>query len=277
MALISIFQTYGLAAAFIVWFIPIMAGLYISHLVGNKWVKAVIYFILLILLGIINKTLTSPGAFIDAGNWASYLGLLWAVVFIAFIWNLFTAFGGQEKIAESGWAKGIGGDAGEWLRGDDGKKKPKTEEEKAESTEENLFDIILDLIKSKIFVDEDLNVKITLVNFGVPGKVNVSLYYEILDLENNVILIENETISVETQIEFIKTFKLPPTVKLGDYKLSVKLIFGDRQEAISQSSFQIVSKEKQWPALIIFTILVAFGLYILITILRKRLKKKNQK
>ena len=183
-------------------------------------------------------------------------------------------------------SQGVGGAGGRRAEGffvppaEEPEEEPKEErkkEEKAEPTEEAtkevLFDIIMDLIKSKIFVDEDLNVKITLVNFGVPGKVNVSLYYEILDLENNVILIENETRTVETQIEFIKTFKLPPTVKLGDYKLSAKLIFGDSQEAISQSSFQIVSKEKQWPALIIFTLLVAFGLYILIT----RLKKKNKK
>ena len=101
-----------------------------------------------------------------------------------------------------------------------------------------LFDIALDLIKSEISIGDNLNVKIGLINLGVPGRVNVRLYYTISDSNNNAVLKESEAVEVETQKEFIKNFKLPSDAAIGDYTISAELLYGENT-AISSTLFKI--------------------------------------
>ena len=65
-----------------------------------------------------------------------------------------------------------------------------------------LFDIALDLKELEVILSQDMTAKITIIHFGVPGKVNVDLYYTITDLEGNIILTEKETRTIEAQLEF---------------------------------------------------------------------------
>ena len=116
------------------------------------------------------------------------------------------------------------------------------EKPKEAQAEGALFDLISDLTKSEIFFGEKPTAKISLLNLGVPGKINVSLYYSISDSENKTILTEQETVEVETRIEFIKFFELPPNSGPGMYKLFVKSTYpGQKEEAISENSFQVIN------------------------------------
>ncbi len=145
-----------------------------------------------------------------------------------------------------------------------------------EEAKEVLFDIILDLIKSKIFAGEDLNVKITLINFGVPGRVNVSLYYAIKDSNNNAVLKETETTKVETQKEFIKTFKLPSGIAIGDYTISAELRY-DNITASSSASFEIIKKPIEMPSPLrqIQYLLLIIIIILIVLILHKKYKTKK--
>ena len=133
--IMGIFSTYSLAAGFLVWFIPVAAGLFVAHKIDNKMVKAVFYLLLIIILLNMNQSLSAA---IAAGGGTStafdFFGLLLAVLIIAFVWNLGAAFGGAEKLGESDIGKKIGGEIGDWLRGH--KRKDGEEEEKETEDEE---------------------------------------------------------------------------------------------------------------------------------------------
>ena len=101
----SIFQTYGLLAAIIVWAVPVFAGFYLAHLVPNRLARALIYLLTFIVLTLINgNTLVQ-----DTWNIAlPYFTLLWAVVLILFLWNLFAGLG-ELGIGGGGGGGGGGG------------------------------------------------------------------------------------------------------------------------------------------------------------------------
>ncbi|MEK6969835.1 MAG: hypothetical protein AABW48_05395 [Nanoarchaeota archaeon] len=121
---------------------------------------------------------------------------------------------------------------------------PAKEEKPTEARAERaLFDLASDLTKSELFFGEKPTAKISLINLGVPGRINVSLYYSISDSENRAILTEQETMEIETRTEFIKFFELPSNSGPGKYKLSVKLTYlGQKEEALSENSFQVIKK-----------------------------------
>src|SRR3989338_1904393 len=62
---INIFQTYGLAAGFIVWFIPVVAGMFLAHKIPNPAVKTAFYLLLILILINIDRSLTSPGSWLE--------------------------------------------------------------------------------------------------------------------------------------------------------------------------------------------------------------------
>jgi len=136
----DIFQTYGLAAGFMVWFIPVIAGLFLAHKINNPVVKTAFYLILILLLVNIDKSLTQPGSWLDGNNWVDYFRLLYVAVIIAFFWNLFSMFGGGGGVsgAISDRIGGIGDSFSNWISGkeDKGDGKRGDRSEKAEKKKE---------------------------------------------------------------------------------------------------------------------------------------------
>ena len=143
---IDIFKTYGLAAGFVVWFLPVLVGLFIAHKIGNPVVKTVFYLVLILLLINIDNSLTAPGSWLEGNNWIDYFRLLFAVVIIAFIWNLFSMFGGGGGVSGAiGDRVGRMGDSfSDWISGDSGRRdrdrrgrgRDEKEEEEIEEEEE---------------------------------------------------------------------------------------------------------------------------------------------
>ena len=110
--IMNIFQTYGLVAGILLWFIPLGAALYLNHKIQNRWLRVLILFIALIILMNINATL---GKISGLGAWFDYFGLLLGIVLIMFLWNLFAAFGGEDRAEGArGWAGDKAKDAWDW-------------------------------------------------------------------------------------------------------------------------------------------------------------------
>lgn len=112
--------------------------------------------------------------------------------------------------------------------------------EKAEAIGNALFDIVLTIPEKsrEIIPEEDLLVSIELINFGGPGKTNVSLSYIITNSDGDIVLIEHEKRIVETQDSFLKTIDMPD-LKYGDYKILVEMLYSNTS-AIATGEFRIL-------------------------------------
>jgi len=82
-------------------------------------------------------------------------------------------------------------------------------------------------------------VSIDLINFGGPGKTNVSLAYIITNSEGDIVLIEHEKRIVETQDSFLKTIDLPDELKYGDYKILVEMLYSNTS-AVTTGEFRVL-------------------------------------
>lgn len=87
-----------------------------------------------------------------------------------------------------------------------------------------LFDVKTEIPKQSLNImpGEEIFITIILYNIKNVGLVDVNLDYTIKDGEGNTITKEQETLAVETQISFIKNFKIPENIKQGNYMFYVK-------------------------------------------------------
>ena len=77
---------------------------------------------------------------------------------------------------------------------------------------------------------------------GSSGRIDVILNFEIRDSDDDPLITKTETVAVETQANFVRTFTIPSDAELGKYSLKVKLTYADGKEAAAESSFEIVNK-----------------------------------
>jgi len=110
--ILGMFKTYTLTASFIVFMAPVVAGLIMAHKIQFKLVKAVIYIVLVGIITFIRGSLTSPDSILDVGPWMPWINIIYAVVVIALVWNLATAWGPGEKFKQAISDKLFGGDGG---------------------------------------------------------------------------------------------------------------------------------------------------------------------
>ena len=108
----------------------------------------------------------------------------------------------------------------------------------------SLFDIFITIPQDYQAVEagKELLTSIKLINLGSSGRIDVILNIEIKDSAGNLLLTKKETVAVETQANFVRTFTIPSDAKLGKYSIHVKLVYADGKEAAAESSFEIVKK-----------------------------------
>jgi len=142
----------------------------------------------------------------------------------------------------------------------------------------SLFDIQIAIPNDYkiIYPGDELLASIKLVNLGSAGRIDVFLEYWIIDSEQKAILRNKETVAVETQANFVRTFDIPKDVKPGKYSLHAKLIYADGKKAEAENSFEVV--KKQIDKKIYYGLTGLLGLIILISIIYKsgHLVKKIQ-
>lgn len=110
---------------------------------------------------------------------------------------------------------------------------PKTEEEVA------LFDIGVEFTTEDVTSMDQLVTKIMLINFGAPGLIDVEVIYNIKDKEGKVLYEETETVPVEIQTEYLKSFNLSG-LEEEEYILSLELVYaGQKEEAKAEAMFVV--------------------------------------
>ena len=110
---------------------------------------------------------------------------------------------------------------------------------KSNGTRQVLFDINIKAINKEVLSGKNLNVIVGLINLGVSGRVNASLYYKILDSNNAEVYSESEIVPVETQLEFIKEVDIS-FLPAGNYKITADMIYkGQKEPAHAEALFTI--------------------------------------
>jgi len=105
----------------------------------------------------------------------------------------------------------------------------------------SLFDIFVEIPDSykTIVPGSELLTSIKLINVGSAGRVDVFLDYTITDTEGNIVLKKRETVAVETQANFIRTFDIPKETPEGTYHISAKITYADGKFAESENMFTV--------------------------------------
>lgn len=109
----------------------------------------------------------------------------------------------------------------------------------------SLFDIIVDVPANyrQVAPGGELLTSIKLINVGSAGRVDVFLDYQIIGPENKVVLKKRETVAVETQANFVRTFDIPSDAKPGAYKIFVRNTYAEGKIADSEYSFTVINNK----------------------------------
>jgi len=132
---------------------------------------------------------------------------------------------------------------------------------------DSLFDIILDVPENYRAIDpgQQLLVSTKLINVGSSGRIDVFLEYKIVDSQEKMILSKRETVAVETQANFIRTFDIPDSTKPGTYKIVARMVYANGKYADAEYSFRVAGRNVAWlPIIIGVTIMVGILLSLFI-------------
>ncbi len=101
----------------------------------------------------------------------------------------------------------------------------------------------------------------------------MALSYKITSENGNVLLDKKETVAVETQANFVKTFTIPKDSVYGKYKFNAKITYADGKEALAESSFDVIAPKKSTSKLLIFYPAVLIALILVLIFFSKKLKE----
>jgi hypothetical protein len=133
----------------------------------------------------------------------------------------------------------------------------------------SLFDIQVEIPEDykNIFPGEELLTSIKLINVGSGGRIDIFLDYWITDAAGEIILAEKETVAVETQNNFVRTFVMPSTVKPGRYTFHAKVSYpGLELEPEYATMFTVDKRKVDSRILIIGFSLIAVLILVLISL-----------
>lgn len=133
-----------------------------------------------------------------------------------------------------------------------------------------LLDVGVKIEKShkEVLPGEDVLAEIKLLNFGDGGRKDIFLEYVIEDHNGNEIAKEQESLAIETQINFLKRISIPERTPSGKYFLYTKVTY-DEQIAIGSDGFEVVlSKTTFREKVYILIIIILAGVLALTVYLR---------
>jgi len=107
-----------------------------------------------------------------------------------------------------------------------------------------LLDLKTDSIKATINQGDPIRFKLSMINQGEPGRVDIYLTYEVETIEGNKVMKKQETKAFETTITDIILLDLPKDLPQGTYIVKVKADYLD-QEAKSQFTFYVKSEQEK--------------------------------
>ena len=148
-------------------------------------------------------------------------------------------------------------------------------------SEKVLFDVSLDIPLDYKTVNpgDEFRVQSTLLNLGGLQNADVLIEYTIKNSNGDIVLKEEETVKVGIQASFIKKFKLPDDIALGEYVISAIVKYED-SVGISSETFNVGNKEEIGGfgvGSVIALIIILIAIAAAIVLERKGLKKIEKK
>lgn len=148
----------------------------------------------------------------------------------------------------------------------------------------SLFDIEVKIPEDykTVFPGDELLTSIKLINVGSGGRIDIFLDYWITNEQGVILLEEKETVAVETQNNFVRTFAIPKDAAPGRYTFHAKVSYpGLELNPEYATNFTIAKKEVNKRMLIIGASLVGLILLILLVVrfsmIRSFFKNRNIK
>jgi hypothetical protein len=125
-----------------------------------------------------------------------------------------------------------------------------------------------------VMPDEEVYAKIQLYNLGeISKEVDVTVEYTLMDWRGNKIFEETEMLAVNTQISYMKSFKIPKDSAFGKYVLYVKTSYTNK--VASASAWFNVGKAPTIPMNLALMGLFIFLIMAIIIIVYKSRKIKK--
>jgi hypothetical protein len=98
------------------------------------------------------------------------------------------------------------------------------------------------------------------LNLANNQRIDVTLKFDVLDSNKNLIATKSETVAIETQASFVREIKIPENTLPGKYTLHTELIYQDKKEAEADNSFSIINpnnkKTNYWLIFIVGAIIL---------------------
>jgi len=94
----------------------------------------------------------------------------------------------------------------------------------------------------EISAGNEILASIKLMNMGSKGRVDIFLDYEISG-QDRTLLTNKETVAMETQANFVRTFNIPKNTKPGIYNIKSAITYADGKTAASETSFTVIAKK----------------------------------
>ena len=141
---------------------------------------------------------------------------------------------------------------------------------------EALFDVRLNIPEKylQIYPGEELISETEIFNIVETGKVNVTIEYSIKNEQNIEIISDEEILSVERSLSFIKKFEMPENIEPGRYILYVRVTYEGK--VASASSWFSVKKRFILKTTQLYIIVGILILIILIILSKIRKVKKHE-
>jgi uncharacterized membrane protein len=143
-------------------------------------------------------------------------------------------------------------------------------------SEKPLFDVKVEILPEyrMVYLGDKVMAQLTIYNLGKIGRVDVNMEYGVKDLSGNIIVSENETLAIETQVSVVKSLNIPYTINPDNYifysKVSYNNVIG------TGSDIFIVIEKMKFKIPVFYWLLIIIIFLILLLILAYKLRKKKR-
>src|SRR4030043_771758 len=95
-----------------------------------------------------------------------------------------------------------------------------------------------------------------IMNLAGQQRMDITLNYNILDSQKNILASKSETLAIETQASFVGNINIPENAPEGNYELDVQIVVNNKEEAEGKDSFEIIKKDSKTSGQIIIILLI---------------------
>ena len=104
------------------------------------------------------------------------------------------------------------------------------------------LEISVSIVGNDVFrPDDSFHAKVEIRNREAHGRIDVVVTYNILDMDEHIVMSDSKTVAVETKSSFAEEFTLPDSIQEGTYLIRVNVSTLDKSKWTEASrSFHIV-------------------------------------